>query len=100
MRLNTKLLSTSSPQLHSLCNKHVTYALLNVRCLCAKIGDLQHDLNLKYAHVVAFCETWLSTSQSVSQVFHNHSTIRCDRRTPDIHGGVMMSINQTNAYSI
>ena len=41
VRLNTKLLSTSSPQFHGLCNTHVTCALLNVRCLCAKLGDLQ-----------------------------------------------------------
>ena len=81
-------------QCHKLCDTHVTFALLNVRCLLNKLPDIMHDVNLKCADVLCLCETWLSPQQDVPQLREGHVTIRSDRSTPNSRGGVLMSINQ------
>ena len=99
-RLNTKLIESKVPVSLSLCDTHIIYALINVRCLCAKLDDISNDKYLQLAHVVGICETWLTASQSVDHMFdRSTSIIRCDRAAPDFHGGVLMSIKK-NVYSI
>ena len=52
-RLNTNLLSVVPVlQCHQLTSSHVTFVLLNVRCLCAKLSDLKCDANIQCASVV------------------------------------------------
>ena len=95
-RLNTKLIESKVPVSLSLCDTHIIYALINVRCLCAKLDNISNDKYLQLAHVVGICETWLTASQSVDHMFdRSTSIIRCDRAAPDSHGGVLMSIKKT-----
>ena len=92
-RLNNNLLPTqSSLQCVSLCNSHVTVALLNVRSISAKLVDIATDDMLKYASVLCFCETWLSPSQPSPVLHDNHVVFRSDRISHDNKGGVLMSV--------
>ena len=92
IRLNTKLLQTMAKlQFH---DNHNTIALLNVRSITAKLPDIACDGNLKYASILCFCETWLTSHQPSPIVQNNQIAIRCDRASGDNKGGVMISVPQ------
>ena len=86
VRLNTKLLQII-PKLQCQDN-HVTIALLTVRSIAAKLPDIASDDGLKYASIMCFCETWLTSSEPSPVV---QIAIRCDRASGDNKGGVMIS---------
>lgn len=95
LRLNTKLLQPV-PELQclSLPDSYVTIALLNVRCIAAKLPDLEQDSSLKCASILCFCETWLSSNQPSPVVQHNQLRLRCDRTLGNHKGGTMISVSQ------
>ena len=80
-RLSTKVIQTV-PILwcHTLRDSHMTIALLNVGCLLNKLSDIINDVNMQGASVVCLCETWLSSSNHVPQIFDDHVISRCDRQ--------------------
>ena len=96
LRLHSKHL-TCVPTLkcHELLTSHVTIALLNVRCVCAKLSDLMCDEDLKCANILCLCETWLSPSQNLPLLMNNHKTLRSDRIFPNNKGGVLISVDQS-----
>ena len=52
-QLGTKLVSSVPiAQCHQLKKSHITFALLNVRCLLAKLADIHADINIQNADVV------------------------------------------------
>ena len=96
LRLHSKHL-TCVPTLkcHELLTSHVTIALLNVRCVCAKLSDLMCDDDLKCANILCLCETWLSPSQNFPVLMNNHKTLRSDRIFHNNKGGVLISVDQS-----
>lgn len=95
LRLSTKLLQPlPEMQCLSLPDNYVTIALLNVRCIVAKLLDLEQDNVLKHASILCFCETWISPTQPTPLVQDNQVTLRCDRTLANHKGGVMISAPQ------
>ena len=82
------------PQCHRLCDSHVTIALLNIRCLLNKLPDITNDENMNCADVVCLCETWLSPTQQIPQLFDGHVNLRCDRSHANNNKrGVLISVD-------
>ena len=71
---------------------HVTFALLNVRSIVAKLPDIRADINLKSANILCFCETWLNASQPSPMLLDDQIDIRCDRMTNENRGGVLICV--------
>ena len=95
LRLNSKLLQPMYElQCLSLPDTYVTIALLYVRCIVAKLSDLEQDSVLKCASILCFCETWLSPSQPSLVVQGNQVALRCDRALGNHKGRVMISVPQ------
>ena len=96
LRLHSKHL-TCVPTLkcHELLTSHVTIALLNVRCVCAKLSDLMCDEDLKCANILCLYETWLNPSQNLPLLINNHRTLRSDRIFHNNKGGVLISVDQS-----
>ena len=65
-------------QCRQLVDTHVTFVLLNVRCLLSKFDDLKRDVNFQSADVMCLCETWLSPSQQSPPLRENFVSIRSD----------------------
>ena len=71
---------------------HVTFALLNVRSIVAKLPDVKADNNLSCANILCFCETWLNASQPTPVLLDDQVDIRCDRMTNENRGGVLICV--------
>jgi endonuclease/exonuclease/phosphatase family metal-dependent hydrolase len=71
---------------------HVTFVLLNVRSIVAKLPDVRVDNNLSCANILCFCETWLNASQPTSVLLDDQVDIRCDRMTNENRGGVLICV--------
>jgi len=79
VRLNSNLLP---PVPAVLCNpSEVSFALLNVRSIVAKLPDIRADKHLSFASILCFCETWLNPSQLSPILLDDQIDIRCDRVT-------------------
>lgn len=90
VRLNSNLLP---PVPEVLCNpSHVTFALLNVRSIVAKLPDIRADKHLSFASILCFCETWLNPSQLSPILLDDQIDIRCDRVTCENKGGVLICV--------
>ena len=77
-----------------MCDSRVTIALLNIRCLLNKLPDITNDVNMNCADVVCLCETWLSPTQQIPQLFDGHVNLRCDRSHANNNkGGVLISVD-------
>ena len=94
-RLSSKVVQdVPVPQCHRLCDNHITIALLNIRCLLNKLPDITNDVNMICADVVCLCETWLSPTQQIPQLFDGHVNLRCDRSHANNNkGGVLISVD-------
>ena len=71
---------------------NVTFALLNVRSILAKLPDVRADKNLSCADILCFCETWLNASQPTPVLLDDQVDIRCDRMTNENRGGVLICV--------
>ena len=90
VRLSSNLLQPL-PQI--ICDpSHVTIALLNVRCILAKLPDIRADKSLRSASILCFCETWLNASQPSPVLLENQVDIRCDKLTCENKGGVLICV--------
>ena len=96
LRLTTKLLPLMPEmQCLSLHHSYITIALLNVRCLAAKLPYIEQDAVFKSASILCFCETWLCPSQLSPVVQDNQASLRCDRALANQKGGVIISVPQS-----
>ena len=77
----------------SLPSNYVTISLLNVRSIVAKLADIEHDVCLKAANVLCFCETWLTASQPSPNILNHQIAGRCDRQTNENKGGTMICVS-------
>ena len=90
VRLNSNLLP---PVPEVVCNpSHVTFALLNVRSIVAKLPDIRADKHLSFASILCFCETLLNPSQLSPILLDDQIDIRCDRVTCENKGGVLICV--------
>ena len=71
---------------------NVTFALLNVRSILAKLPDVRADKNLSCADKLCFCETWLNASQPTPVLLDDQVDIGCDRMTNENRGGVLICV--------
>ena len=72
---------------------HITIALLNLRCLIAKLPDIT-------AGILCFCETWLNASQPSPVLLDDRIDIRCDTVTCENKGGLLIRVpRQSNVQS-
>ena len=95
-RLNTKLVQfIPNLKFMSLSNNYITFSLLNVRSIVAKLDDIECDSYMNAVDILCFCETWLSPSQPSPHIKDDHVVLRCDRVSGNSKGGVLMSVPGT-----
>ena len=100
IRLNDNLLNASMTlKCCDLPTNTVTIAFLNVRSIMGKLPDIEADMSLTNASILAFCETWLSPTQDSPNLREGHVVLRCDRTVDNTHGGVLLSIPQSMSPS-
>ena len=93
IRLNDNLLDASMTlKCCDLPTNTVTIAFLNVRSIMGKLPDIEADMSLTNASILAFCETWLSPTQDSPNLREGHVVLRCDRTVDNTHGVVLLSI--------
>ena len=86
-RLNENLLDPLT--VYTCPDNYITIGLLNVRSLVSKLPDIECDAS---ASILCFTETWLQPDIESPVVRGKNQSLRSDRASGDIKGGVLVNL--------